>query len=34
VEIMDHLGVDVTWEECEEKLEKYMKKIGGTIYIN
>jgi len=24
----------VTWEECEEKLEKYMKKIGGTIYIN
>ena len=34
VEIMDQLGVDVTWKECEEKLEKYMKKIGGTIYIN
>lgn len=34
VEIMDQLGVDVTMKECEEKLEKYMKKIGGTIYIN
>jgi hypothetical protein len=34
LEIMDQLGVDVTWEECEEKLERYMKKIGGTIYIN
>lgn len=34
VEIMDQLHVDVTWKECEEKLEKYMKKIEGTIYMN
>lgn len=34
LEIMDRLRVDVTWDECEEKLERYMKKIGGTIYIN
>ena len=34
MEIMDQLHVDVTWKECEEKLEKYMKKIEGTIYMN
>jgi hypothetical protein len=26
-EIMKSLNVDVTWEECEERLERYMKKI-------
>ncbi len=25
--IMQEMGVDVTWVECEERLERYMKKI-------
>jgi len=26
-EIMQEMQVDVTWEECEERLDRYMKKI-------
>lgn len=26
-EIMKEMEVDVTWEECEERLERYLKKI-------
>jgi len=26
-EIMQEMKVDVTWEECEERLDRYMKKI-------
>jgi len=26
-EIMQEMEVDVTWEECEERLDRYMKKI-------
>jgi hypothetical protein len=30
-EIMQGLNVDVTWEECEERLEIYMKKIEPVL---
>ncbi|MGV8175043.1 MAG: hypothetical protein ACP5OU_05015 [Methanothrix sp.] len=30
-EIMQEMGVDVTWEECEERLERYMKKIKPVL---
>lgn len=30
-EIMLGLNVDVTWNECEERLERYMKKIEHVI---
>ena len=30
-EIMKSLNVDVTWEECEERLERYMKKIAPIM---
>jgi hypothetical protein len=30
-EIMEGLNVDVTWRECEERLEKYMKKIEPVL---
>jgi hypothetical protein len=29
--IMTSLNVDVTWEECEERLERYMKKIRPIL---
>jgi len=31
-EIMLEMEVDVTWEECEERLERYMKKIKPIMY--
>lgn len=30
-EVMMSLNVDVTWEECEERLERYMKKIEPVL---
>lgn len=30
-EIMQELKVDVTWEECEERLERYLKKIEPVM---
>jgi len=30
-EIMKSLNVDVTWVECEERLERYMKKIEPVM---
>lgn len=30
-EIMKGLKVDVTWRECEERLEKYLKKIEPVL---
>jgi hypothetical protein len=30
-EIMRGLDVDVTWTECEERLERYMKKIAPVV---
>jgi len=30
-EIMKSLNVDVTWEECEERLERYLKKIEPVL---
>lgn len=30
-EIMRGLNVDVTWRECEERLEKYLKKIKPVL---
>ncbi len=30
-EVMSGLYVDVTWEECEERLERYLKKIEKVI---
>ncbi|MDD4162113.1 MAG: hypothetical protein PHW87_06490 [Methanothrix sp.] len=32
-EIMMSLNVDVTWEECEERLERYLKKIAPVMKI-
>ncbi len=30
-EIMKSLNVDVTWEECEARLERYLKKIAPVM---
>jgi hypothetical protein len=30
-EIMQEMEVDVTWEECEERLERYLKKIEPVL---
>ena len=30
---MKSLNVDVTWDECEERLERYMKKIEPVLEI-
>ena len=30
-EIMQEMDVDVTWEECEERLERYLKKIKPVL---
>ena len=30
-EIMQEMGVEVTWEECEERLERYLKKIEPVL---
>lgn len=30
-EIMQEMEVDVTWEECEERLERYLKKIKPLL---
>jgi hypothetical protein len=30
-EIMKSLNVDVTWEECEARLEIYLKKIAPVM---
>ena len=30
-EIMNNLKVDVTWEECEARLERYLKKIAPVM---
>ncbi len=30
-DIMKSLNVDVTWEECEERLERYLKKIEPVL---
>jgi len=30
-EIMKSLNVDVTWKECEERLERYLKKIEPVL---
>ncbi|MDD2755203.1 MAG: hypothetical protein PHS80_06700 [Methanothrix sp.] len=32
-DIMLSLNVDVTWDECEERLERYMKKIEPVLEI-
>ena len=31
-EIMQEMEVDVTWGECEERLERYLKKIEPLMY--
>lgn len=31
VDIMKSLNVDVTWKECEERLDRYMKKIEPVL---
>ncbi len=31
LDIMNSLNVDVTWDECEEKLERYLEKITPML---
>ena len=28
---MQEMEVDVTWEECEERLERYLKKVEPVL---